>query len=78
MNPILKAVINIIKTIISKIVYNKKISALEDKQQIIEEKIVDSKEKAKKLKKKLGTTAPPKEKNAKEAADYIKNFIEKK
>ena len=47
MNPILKAVINIIKTIISKIVYNKQISALEDKQQIIEEKIVDSKEKAK-------------------------------
>tara|TARA_Y100001938_G_C8088584_1_gene433635 strand:- start:1474 stop:1710 length:237 start_codon:yes stop_codon:yes gene_type:complete len=74
-NPILKAVINIIKTIISKIVYNKKISSLETKQKELESAISSSKEKTKKLKEKLKEV--PKEKDAKDASDFVKNFINK-
>ena len=75
MNIILKAIINFIKDIIGKIAYNRQISTLEDKQKDLEADIVDSKDKVKDLKEKLKEV--PKEKNAKEAADFVKNFINK-
>ena len=75
MNIIIKAILNFIKSIISKIAYNRKISALEDKQQQLEKDVDNSKVKVKELKEKLKEV--PKEKNAKEAADFVKNFINK-
>ena len=75
MNVILKAIINFIKDIISKIAYNRQISVLEDKQEELEKDILNSKEKAKDLEEKLKEV--PKEKNAKDAANFVKDFINK-
>ena len=75
MNIILKAILNFIKSIISKIAYNKQISVLENKQEQLEKDIINSKNKAKELKETLKEV--PKEKNAKDAADFVKNFINK-
>ena len=75
MNIILKAILNFIKSIIGKIAYNRQMSALEDVQKNLEQDILDSKTKAKNLRKKLKEV--PKDKNAKEASDFVKNFINK-
>ena len=75
MNIILKAIINFIKDIIGKLAYKKQISTLVEKQQKLEKEIVNSKSKANDLKQKLKEI--PKEKNAKDAADFVKNFINK-
>ena len=53
MNIILKAIMNIVKTIISKMVYNKQISDLKEKEEKFKNKIADSKEKTAHLKDKL-------------------------
>jgi hypothetical protein len=74
-NIILKAIINFIKDIIGKLAYKKQISTLVEKQQKLEKEIVNSKSKANDLKQKLKEI--PKEKNAKDAADFVKNFINK-
>ncbi len=75
MNIILKAIINFIKDIIGKLAYKKQINTLVQKQKSLEKDIVSSKTKTNELKKKLKEV--PKEKNAKEAADFVKNFIDK-
>lgn len=75
MNIILKAILNFIKSIIGKIAYNRQMSALEDVQKNLEQDILDSKTKANNLRKKLKEV--PKDKNAKEASDFVKNFINK-
>ena len=75
MNIILKAIINFIKDIIGKLAYKKQISTLVEKQQKLEKEIVNSKSKANDLKQKLKEI--PKDKNAKDAADFVNNFINK-
>ena len=74
MNIILKAIINFIKDIIGKMAYNKQISNLEQQQEKLEKDIDNSKEKSKKLKEKLKTSTAPL-RDAKDAADYVKNFL---
>ena len=74
MNIILKAIINFIKDIIGKMAYNKKMSNLNEKQEKLKEDIVKSKEKSKNLKEKLKTSTAPL-RDAKDAADYVKDFL---
>ena len=74
MNIILKAIINFIKDIIGKLAYNRQISNLEQQQEKLEKNIDISKEKSKKLKEKLKTSTAPL-RDAKDAADYVKNFL---
>tara|TARA_Y100000034_G_scaffold36485_1_gene44914 strand:+ start:1619 stop:1855 length:237 start_codon:yes stop_codon:yes gene_type:complete len=72
---ILKVIFNFIKTIINKIIYNNKINTLLDVQKELEKDIINSKEKVEDLKDKLKEDVEMKD--AKEAEDFIKNFINK-
>jgi predicted ribonuclease toxin of YeeF-YezG toxin-antitoxin module len=72
---ILKVIFNFIKTIINKIIYNNKINTLLDVQKELETDIMDSKDKVEDLKDKLEEDVEMKD--AKEAEDFIKNFINK-
>ncbi len=75
MKSILKVIFNFIKTIINKIIYNNKINTLLDVQKELETDIMDSKDKVEDLKDKLEEDVEMKD--AKEAEDFIKNFINK-
>ncbi len=75
MKSILKVIFNFIKTIINKIIYNNKINTLLDVQKELEKDIINSKEKVEDLKDKLKEDVEMKD--AKEAEDFIKNFINK-
>lgn len=74
MNIILKAIINFIKDIIGKMAYNKQMNNLKQQEEKLKENIGKSKEKSKNLKQKLKTSTAPL-KDAKDAADYVKDFL---
>jgi peptide methionine sulfoxide reductase MsrA len=73
-NIILKAIINFIKDIIGKMAYNKQMNNLKQQEEKLKENIGKSKEKSKNLKQKLKTSTAPL-KDAKDAADYVKDFL---
>ena len=73
MNIILKAIINFIKDIIGKIAYNRQIASLEAQEDILKNKVKDSKEKTKHLKDKL--KEKPVSKDAKDAKQFLKDFL---
>ena len=69
---------NIVKTIISKMVYNKQISDLKEKEEQFKEKIADSKEKAASLKDKLKDKKETVSRDAKDAKKFLKDFIKQR
>ncbi len=69
---------NIVKTIISKMVYNKQISDLKEKEEKFKEKIADSKEKSAHLKDKLKKKKKAISKDAKDAKKFLKDFIKQR
>jgi peptide methionine sulfoxide reductase MsrA len=73
-NIILKAIINFIKDIIGKMAYNKQMNNLKQQEEKLKENIGKSKEKSKNLKQKLKTSTAPL-KDAKDAAEYVKDFL---
>ena len=86
MNPILKAIINLIKSVISKWTYNKKIGKLEDKADQIKDSIKKVKKKKKVVKNKIKNSNQKLKKirnakvahtSVKDTEDYVKKFIKK-
>tara|TARA_Y100001963_G_scaffold57918_1_gene81050 strand:+ start:365 stop:640 length:276 start_codon:yes stop_codon:yes gene_type:complete len=86
MNPILKAIINLIKSIISKFAYNKKINKIVEKQKVLKEEIKEVKQRKKVVKNKIKNSnqklknirnAKKTRTSVKDTEDYVKKFIKK-
>ena len=87
MNPILKAIINLIKSVISKFAYNRKISNLEKEAEKVKEEIKGIKEKKAEIKETIKESknkindiknAQKKSVSVDDTEKYIKDFIKRR